>query len=163
MKKIALLLFFLFMLTTSVYAERVVNCDWIYNGISAVNSAPTNVFCEKPPFQHWKDEGASYIQDTTFAHSVGYQIITTWDGVATLHGVTVCENTVSTGDVNFLHCIGDSCDTGTTTVAYFQVNDVADGISIGDEMTVVSNGFKITVDEDADNTCFVVKTRVLWK
>ena len=164
MKKILLTLILIatFILPLSANAGVWENCNWIWDGISSVNQAPTAVYCSNAN-SDWKSKGVAYIQNTRNATSVAIQYDTTYNNSKVINGVTVCSNTVSDGDLNVLSCIDNVCDTGTTTVAYYQVNAIADAINKTFELTPPAEGFKLTVDENTNPTCVVARTAVWWE
>lgn len=148
--------------TSNSFAGKWETCNWIWStDVTTANDPPDFVFCSRPG-STWKSRGSAYIQSTRGADNVAIQPDTTWDNSKTINGKTPCSNTASTGDLNVLSCIDDVCDTGTTTVAYFQVDDIADATNKTFELTPPTESFKLSVDGDTA-TCWVVKTTVYWE
>jgi hypothetical protein len=161
MRAIFLLIMFL-LVATPVYAGTWQTCNWIWStDVTSANDPPDFVYCKKPGY-NWKSKGASYIQSTRGADNIAIQYDTTWDNSKTINGKTPCSNTAATGDLNVLSCIDSVCDTGTTTLAYHQVDDIADNINLGFELTPPTEAFKLSVDGDTA-TCWVIRTTVYWE
>ena len=137
-------------------------CTWIWStDVITANDPPDYVYCKRPGYT-WKSRGVAYVQSTRGADNIAIQYDTTWDNSKTINGKTPCSNTAATGDLNVLACVDGVCDTGTTTVAYYQVNDIADAINLTFEMTPPTDAFKLSVDGDTA-TCWVVRTTVYWE
>lgn len=163
MNKIVLgmLVAFLFMVGTA-NAGTWQTCNWIWStDVTTANDPPDFVFC-KQPGKEFTTKGAAYIQSTRGADQVSIQYDTTYDNSKTINGKTPCENTAATGDLNVLACVDNVCDTGTTTIAYHQVDDIADEINLSFELTPPTEAFKLSVDGDTA-TCWVVRTTVYWE
>lgn len=161
MKKLVLFLVFM-AFTVSAHAGAWQECNWIWSkDVTTDNDDPDSVFCRKAGTS-WKSMGATYIQSTKGADNVSIQYDTTYNNSKQINGVTPCSNTATTGDLNVLACVGTTCDTGTTTVAYHQVDDIADAINLTFELTPPTDGFKLSVDGDTA-TCWVVRTVVYWE
>ena len=167
MKRLILIIFTVLIVSLNVflqlsYADQTQTCHWIWStDVTSANDAPDFVFCTDRAGYTFQSQGTTYIQDTKDADKVYIQYDTTWDNSKQIDGKTPCSNTASTGDLNVLSCTEGVCDTGTTDVAYHQVNDIADAINLGFEMTPPTSGFKLTVDGDTA-TCWVVRTITHW-
>jgi len=160
MKKVIFILLAI-LIMVGVAQARVDRCDWIWStAVTDVNDPPDYVYCSLDGAA-FVSMGATYIMNSQGAKGLTYTYDTTSTGAATSHGVTICSNT-ATPDINFLTCLDGSCSTGTTTVAYYQIDSIADAIVNGGELTPPSN-FKPTVDENASaNACVLLKTEVYW-
>ena len=163
--KILALMLLLVTLPAFAYAERVEYCDWIWSSdlATTVANAPASIYCDTNNDGSYKSETvASFIQNTRGADQVTIQYNTTWDNSALIHGVKPCENTASTGDLNYKGCIRGSCDTGTTTYNWYTISDIVDDYIKTTEITPIGDGFRLSVNGDAA-TCWTVRTMVYWK
>lgn len=165
MKRLVLLIAFLLIANYS-YAGTWTTCNWIWStDVTTANDPPDSVYC-KDANQSYKSKGVKYIQSTRGADGVQIQYDTTWDNSKTVPqipgNIVPCSNTAATGDLNVLACVDSSCDTGTGTVAYHQVDDIADNIKLTFELTPTTDAFKLSVDGDTA-TCWVVRTTVYWE
>ena len=166
MKKLLLILVTILIFSGVAEAVRTDNCYWIWStDVTTANDAPDSVYCSSKGDGVWVSKGTSYIQNSQGADSVSIVYDTTWNNSNTVPNIpdtiTPCSNTASTGDLNVLTCMDGICSTGTTDVVYHQVNDIADAIKNGFELTPPTS-FKLTIDGDTA-TCWVVKTSVNWR
>lgn len=154
----------MFLMPVLSFAERVEYCDWIWStDVTTANDDPDYLYCDRHNTGTFKSETVgSYIQNTIGAYQVTVQVNTTWNNSLKIHGITPCSNTAATGDMNYKGCIRGDCDIGTTTLAWYQLDNVADNIKYTKEVTPIGDGFRLSVDGDTA-TCWTVRTMVYWK
>ena len=159
------IIIFLIVFCFAISAEaRTDKCFWIWStDVTGANDPPDSVYCSLDG-KDYVSVGTTYIQNSQGADMVQMVYDTTWNNSNTVPDIpdtiTPCSNTASTGDLNVLICDNTICSTGTTTVAYFQVDNIADNIKNGFKLSPPV-AFDLSVDGDTA-TCWVVRTVTHW-
>lgn len=142
-------------------------CNFIWStAVQTSNDAPDYIFC-KNWGGAWKSQTvATYSMKIKEATDVrlDYQYDTTSTGSLKVNGITICSNTSSDSDINFLLSMdgGINFDSGTGTAAYYQLNDMTDAVRDSESLTVAGTNIKFSADGDTNDFCGVIRTVLIW-